>query len=325
MARAAPEPAVRWAEMPDLPRLVAFWHRQFGPDSVQAVPGRAEWLFAAQPAGLWTAIAEVADEIVAACGHVVQTVDLPGYGSCEAAFGVDFIVAPEHRRRGLGGRLLDLRLERFPLSLSTGQSGPMAALYRERGAVDLGAFQLARYRRRPGRGGGPKDVVRDLATVLHGLRGRRVRGRRLGLDPDEAAALAARIPGADAARLRWRFAGPVYRDYRIAGLECPHGQALLCTRRQADREIVVDLIGDGPRREALAAAAATTDLAGLDVLCCGNDLGRDLHASGYLVRPYGAHLIGMSRDAKIANELRTGALDVFAASADADLIRRPIA
>ncbi len=320
---ATPEPTVRWADPADLPRLEAFWIRQFGPDSVQAVPGRVAWLFAAQPAGLWTAIAEAAGEIVAACGHLVQTVDLPGHGACEAAFGVDFMVAPEFRRRGLGGRLLDLRLERFPLSLSTGQSGGMAALYRERGAVDLGSFNLARFRRRPGFGDGPRGLVRDLAACLASLKRPRLAGRRLAIDAADDPRLASDLPPDLGAWLRWRCHGPVYRDHLASRLDAAHGQAILYTRREAGREVLVHTAGALPRRDALALAAGTCPAPTLEALTCGRALTRDLQAAGFLVRPYGARLVGMSADPAIVGVLGPGVVDLFASAADADLLRRP--
>lgn len=309
---------VRWAEPDDVPDVVAFWHRQFGPGSVQAVPGRAEWLFAGQPGGPHIAMAATADgAVVAACGHVVQRVEVPELGQREAVFGLDFMVDPSFRRQGLGARMLDLRLARFPLSLSTGQSTEMAALYRSRGALDLGGFWLARHRRALDLTEGPRGAVRGLVAMMHGRRGPRVDGQRdrpaTELPPDAS----------DRAWLIWRFDGPVYRDYRIERLVGNHGTSVLVTRRQERREMLVHWEGPVDRTAALALAARTGTTGRMDALFCGRQLAAEFAAAGYLVRPHEARLIGFTTDPELQAVLANGSIDLFAGSADADLLRKP--
>jgi len=281
------------------------------------------WLFADQPAGLCTALAEVDGRLVAACGHVVQTIDLPRHGPCEAAFGVDFMVAGEHRRQGLGARLLDLRLERFDLSLSTGQSSGMAALYRHQQAVDLGAFQLARTRRRPRLAGHPRALALEIVMGLQALRRPRIDGQRRPLNQAEARQLISSFPAADEQWFEWRFQGPVYGDYRGWELTTDRGRSLLVTRLEPDREIIVHLVGELPGAEALALAARTSTRSAQDALICGGSLADQLSGAGFLVRPYGARLIGASRLDSVQRDLASGVVDVFASAADADLLRRP--
>jgi len=309
---------VRWAEPDDVPAVVAFWHRQFGPGSVQAVPGRAEWLFAGQPGGPRIAMATTADgAVVAACGHVVQRVEVPGLGQHEAVFGLDFMVDPAFRRQGLGARMLDLRLARFPLSLSTGQSAEMAALYRSRGALDLGGFQVARFRRAVDLTDGPRGALRDLVAVFRGLRGPRVDGRREPVSADLP------LDDSECTWLTWRFEGPVYRDYRIEALGTGHGASVLVTRAQGRAEVLAHLSGPGDRTAALALAARTCASGRLDALFCGRRLADDFAAAGYLVRPHDARLIGFAMDPDLRAALTDGAINLFAGSADADLLRTP--
>jgi len=314
---------VRWAEAVDLPRLEEFWHRQYGADSVQAVPGRASWLFADQPAGLCTAIVEARGRLVACCGHVVQSVQLGAQSTVEAAFGVDFMVHSDHRRQGLGARILDLRLDRFDLSLSTGQSGGMAALYRRERAVDLGPFQLARTLRRPVLSTSPRNLARDVVVGLAALGRPRIQGTRELLSPQEAAGLAGALLQADEPWLSWRFLDSPYRDYQAWALDYQGARALLFSRRQGDQEIIVHLHSDFGVSEALALAARTSPATAVDALVCGTGLNRRFRQAGYLVRPYGARLIAASRRESVIEQLSPGAVDLFASAADADLIRYP--
>ena len=319
----AGDPTCRWATPEDLPRLEAFWRAQFGADSIQALPGRCAWLFAGQPRGLQVALAEVEGELVAACGHLVMTLRLPDVGPRDAAFGIDFMISPAYRRRGLGSRILDLRLERFPLVLSTGQSPAMAALYRERGAVDLGQFRLARSRHRPSLSGPPRAILRDLAISLAGRRRRGAQCRRERLAARPASGLAADLPGADPDWLGWRFAGPVYADHDFWRLEADGAAGLLISRHDAGGEVLLHLEPAAPRAALLAAAAATSPAPALNALVAGDRLARDFAAAGFLLRPWGAHLIGMTQHADLARILLPGSIDLFASAADADLLRRP--
>lgn len=321
---AAVEPVCRWATPEDLPRLESFWRAQFGDDSVQAQPGRSAWLFAGQPRSLQVALAEAEGELVAACGHLVMTLDLPEVGPQDAAFGVDFMIAPTYRRRGLGSRILDLRLERFPLVLSAGQSPAMAALYRDRGAVDLGQLQMARSRHRPGLRGSPRAILRDLVISLAGRRRRGMQCRRESLGAPRAWEVAASFPGADPDWLAWRFAGPVYADHDCWRLEVDGSAGLLVSRRDSGGEVLLHVASAAPRAQRLAAAAATSPAPTLSASFAGDRLGRDFVTAGFLVRPWGAHLIGMTRRADLARVLVPGNVDLFASAADIDLLRRPV-
>ena len=236
-----------------------------------------------------------------------------------AAFGVDFLVAPDWRRRGLGARLLDLRLERFALSLSTGQSAAMASLYARAEAVVLGGFQLARARRWPRLAGGPRALVRDALAWSCRVRAPRIAGERRPTEAEPSSALR----GYDREWWRWRFDGPVYRDYHAWQLRYHDAISLLTTRPAAGGEVLVGLAGALPRCEALALAAQTARGGAIDALFCGPLLADDFRRAGYLVRPHDALLVGMSRDARVREALAPGAVDLLASASDIDLLRRP--
>ncbi len=202
-----------WAGPGDLAELEAFHAEHFGADSVQALPGRVRWLYFDHPLGLHVAVCRDGGRLVASCGHLAQVVPVAG-APVTAGFGIDFMVAPSHRRRGIGKRFLEMRLERFPLSLSTGQSAEMRALYAACGGVELGPLFLGLHRRRPPGRGGAKALALGWAVWAAGVGGRRV-GAVPGLREvpcAEAAELAA-CGGDGGDWLRWRFGGPVYADH----------------------------------------------------------------------------------------------------------------
>jgi GNAT superfamily N-acetyltransferase len=314
----ADKPICRWATPEDLPRLEAFWRKQFGDSSIQALPGRCAWLFAGQPQGLQVALAEADGNIVSACGHLVTTIDLQDVGPQDAAFAVDFIISPDYRRRGLGSQILDLRLERFPLVLSTGQSPAMSALYRERGALDLGQFQVARSRHSPRLVGPPRAILRDLFIWRAGRRRRSVQCRRNCLDAQSAYALAAAPEW-----LAWRFSGPVYTDHDFWRLEANGNTGLLVSRRDQDTEVLLHVDSVAPRAQLLAAAAVSSPAPAVSALFAGNRLAKDFAAAGWMLRPWGAHLVGMTQRDDLSRVLLRGNVDLFASASDADLLRRP--
>ncbi|MFO7609549.1 MAG: GNAT family N-acetyltransferase [Candidatus Krumholzibacteriia bacterium] len=308
-----------WAGPGDLDEVEAFHVRHFGADSIQALPGRVRWLYFDNPLGLHLAVCRDGGELVACCGHLPQPVAVAGT-TVTAGFGIDFMVAPSHRRRGIGRRFLDLRTERFPLSLSTGQSPAMLALYRASGAVELGPLFVGLRRRRPPLAGSPRDLAKGWALWAAGLAARGcapAAGVRT-VDAPEAAALAG---GSErAAWFRWRYGGPVYADHGFL----TDGAAAAVWREQAGIRTVVGLAGaPAARAGLLAAAARRPGAAWTRVPAAGDALRADLRRAGYLVRPLDAVLVALTRDAALQEALRPGALDLDGGAADTDLLRRP--
>ena len=137
-----------WATEGDSGEIGAFLEKAFGPTSFQAHPARQRWLYFDNPLGLHIAFCRAQGQIVALCPHVPQMIPLRG-NQILAGFGIDFFVIDQWRRRGIGREFLNMRLERFPLSLSTGQSSSMGTLYANMGATDLGPFHMGYFRKHP--------------------------------------------------------------------------------------------------------------------------------------------------------------------------------
>ena len=324
----------RWAEPGDLPAYEAFISETYGPDAVQAVPGRAKWLYWDNPLGLHVALCLDESRIVGACGHLPYPVEINGR-PVDAAFGLDMMVARSMRRRGIARRLLQMRLERFELSLSSGQSDGMAALYGTVGSIDLGAVTEARWRRRfPG----PRSPRRLLGDLAAWAKPRTKRGidspRREALDVDEAADRATRllsdpVPSADTRRWRdwigWRYGGPVYRDYQAWRVRTGDGaEGITMTRSGGDREIVVHCFA--PRESCdriLAASAQTSEAEVVTVLCAGHHVVRAASMAGYLIRPRAGRFVSVRGAVRNERSAEVPEVNLWAGASDSDLLRLP--
>lgn len=362
-----------WAGPADLAAAEAFVARWFGPGSVQAAAGRFAWLCAAPGDGPQVALAREDETLIAVCCHLPVRLAGAGGGDVAAAYGLDFLVAPDRRGKGLGERVLALRLERFAASVSTGQSPAMSALYRKAGAAVAARFFSALAVRRLRPAGGPKALARDAVAWALGWRRLGARGAaaagagaapaaRREIDAGAAAALLGALPErlapgeagprTDAARLRWRYAGPVYGDYRFWALAGRGGaRGLLVSRfagggagARADTadadgangprgrgagtaaEVIVDLYGAAGELPALLrVAAATSPAARLTAVAAGRRLAAAFRAAGFLVRPTAAELVVMSDRPGVQADLAARDWLVLAGEADADLLRRPAA
>ncbi|MCP4570872.1 MAG: GNAT family N-acetyltransferase [bacterium] len=310
----ATELVFSWAVPEDLAALESFQAAAYGADSVQTIPGRTRWMYFAHPLGLHVALCRQDGRIVGACGHLPQIVDLDGR-RIEAAFGVDFMVDDGHRRRGIGRRFLEMRLERFALSLSTGQSPGMLALYRSAGAVDMGSLGVATFRRRPSVDGPPRKSLRDAVLWLHGLASGGVRQDGLLAESPAAAIDAGDEPGD---WLRWRYNGPVYGDYAAWRL----GDASAYGRKAGEKRLVTRAVGP-KRAELLATLARTGPARETSVLFAGDALRTDLRRAGYHLGATTARIMAVTLDPSLAARLRPGRLELTAEAADADLLRSP--
>lgn len=306
-----------WAEPDDLGEVEAFLIAQYGRDSIQAQPGRCEWLFFRNPYGLHVSLCRHGAELVGVCGHLPLPVSLAGR-SILAGFGMDFMVDPRWRRHGIARRMLEMRLERFTLSLSTGQSDTMASVYAAVGARPLGVFSEAVFRSRPPTRGGTRDLAKGWFIWGRGLFGRKP-GSRWTLQPAQAPA------GADetAAWSAWRFQDGPYRDYD--GWEVRSDgdyQGTVTSRREADRVHLVHVSTVQERMTDVVATVARSLACGeLRILFAG-DLHRNaFRHAGFTIRPQASRLIGLTTDPELRKALIPGALNVFAGASDADLIR----
>lgn len=297
-----------WAVPEDLAEVEAFQAEVYGPDALQSAPGRTRWMYFDHPHGLHLALCRADGRIVAVCGHMPQTVDLDGR-QLTAGFGVDFMVAGEYRRRGIGRRFLEMRLERFELSLSTGQTPGMLALYRSVGALDLGPLRQAVFRRRPSLGSSPRRALRDATLWLRGLAAGGV--SQDGVEETSGAA-------GDDDWLAWRYGGAVYGDYC-----CWRRDGAVAYGREDGVMRVVTRAAGTDRTALLAALARRGPVTETKFDFTGDDLAADLERAGFRLGLIEARLIALTADDELRGRLRPGALELYIDAADADLLRHP--
>lgn len=324
-----------WARRDEAAEMERFVRDHFGAESVQALPGRVGWLGLDHPAGETTLLCRADGRLAGMCCHTAGQVRV-GDHETTAATGIDMMVAPELRRRGVGSAILERRLERYGLSLSTGQSDAMMQVYGQRDDCRfLSRWQYAVLVRRLELRGNLKATLRDASARIPYLLRADVPGSRTELDLDEAAQLLPRIEDrlhpdeagmrVDDEEFRWRFGGPVYADYRFYRLRTEDGaDGLLVSRQEGPDEIVTDFHGPAAQRgRLLRLAGQTTRGRKLEVPFLGERLARDLTQVGFLVRPLGGRLVATTRDAELLARLERSDWVGFVATSDADLVRDP--
>lgn len=309
-----------WAEPDDILEIQDFLSATYGQDSIQAFPGRCRWLYFDNPLGLHVSTCRSKKQLVAVCGHLPRKVYI-GDKKILAGFGIDFMVAEKWRRRGIGRRFLEMRLERFALSLSLGQSGDMSALYRNFDAVDLGSLYLGIHRRSPSVTGGLKGIARNFLVWGKGMRGTRPPADWTG-EPRRAAEAATLSP--DPEHFAWRYGSEPYDDYKFLSVQADRAGAVVVTRKKGTFELIVDI----PRTQAdlatvLACAAASGTQKETRILFGGNRWSEACDRAGFWVRPYGARIIAMTTDPWLREQLKPGVFEMTAGYADADLLRFP--
>ncbi len=321
--------ACRWATPEDLPALELFLAETYGANSVQALPGRCRWLYFEHPDGLHVTLCEETDgRLVGCCGHLPVTLRVNDR-NVTAAFGIDFMVHPAYRRRGIAREMLRLRLEHFDVSLSSGQSEAMGSVYAAHGGSVSFPFHRALRVRRMTPALSPRILARDALGLALALRSprRKAARRSASLDPalplPEAADGAA--PLASLPSLQWRFQRGPYRDYAVSVLltdNAPVGAVI--SRFTADCERILALGGPASRHvDLLNLAARTSPSRAVEVLTTSPGMVVAARSAGYLVRPLDALAVAVSRDASLIAALRQQGLALMAGDSDTDLLRRP--
>jgi len=316
----------RWATPDDEEGIEHFLAATFGPDSVQSLPGRMRWLYFENPHGLHISLCLHQGEIVACCGHLPQPVTIAGK-EVLAGFGVDFMVAERWRRQGLGKNLLDLRLQRFDLSLSIGQSAGMSALYDSHGSVDLGPMLRGIHRKSFAPGTNLRKTSRNFLAWLKGQQGIKpgTNDHLKSISLQDAVDWPPEVPDAQQRWAVWRFSGPVYNDYCAQELSTGgRSGGFIIWRKDGETHSVVHLASGMTQRPSLLAAAGRLGPSPeTAILFTGDKLVRDCTIAGYLIRPHGARLIAHTRHKEIRERLVPGCLDLMSSSSDADLVRHP--
>lgn len=317
----------RWADPHDRASLETFVAETYGHDAIQSTPGRVAWLYFAHPDGPHVILCEDAGRLVACCGHlpvVLRAADR----ELTAAFGIDMIVAATHRRRGIAHEFVTMRLERYDVGLSTGQSDGMSKVYTGFDVAPLGRWFTATGVRRPRLAATARATVRDALAWARSLACQTPAGQRIPLDLDEAVAIADSLDtGAGLRRngrwWRWRFGGGIYNDTRSWLLNLDGAPAgLLASRLETGRETVQCLLATPDHwSDALALARATTPHCALDFLAGGPMAAARCRAAGCMVRPRDGLILACSRERGLATAVVSGPLDVQLADSDADLLR----
>ena len=306
-----------------------FLDEHFSADSVQRRAGRFRNLFVRNPGGFHVTACFDEGRIVGICCHLPVRVHHEA-GLLQGAYGVDFFVAPAYRGRGIGKAFLELRTERFDISLSTGQSQAMQGLYRSRGASDLtGGYRALHCRRLPA----PRPSKRTVLKAVAYVRGRLARsggGRRepAGFDdPDLAAGLDRWRPNESGAfhetgDLAWRYGTGLYEDYRIWRIVDGEVLGHVVARSEPDAEVIVDVFGAAASRSRVLQIFAQQS--GADVVRAsffGETARGDFADAGFLVRRNDSRLIGLSRNPELQKELACRKWVVYAGESDFDLLR----
>ena len=310
-----------WAEPADQVEFQKFNEQNYGPGSIQADAERCRWLYFDNPLGLHISLCRVDGKIVAVCGHLPQMVQI-GHELVMTGFGIDFMVSNKWRRQGIGRHFLEMRLDRFAMSLSFGQSMEMGALYQSLGGLNLGRIRMGIFRKRPSLSVNLKKTLRDGLAWTHGLRGPEIPGETevVPIKIDQAVGF-----NSQADWFKWRYDGPVYRDYlcqRFRSGNGPTGFAVC--REENGRNIIVELqVPSTDRALLLATCARKTPHSESRFLFAGDRLMDDCRQAGFLVRPHDAFLIAMTSHSHLRTLLKPGALDFTSGAGDADLIRHP--
>jgi GNAT superfamily N-acetyltransferase len=316
-----------------MPALRSFLMSVYGQGAVQTAPGRWDWLGGGHPRGMHVALARASGTIVGSCCHIPMRITV-GTREISAAYGLDLIVDPSRRGQGVGKALLALRLDRFRVSLSTGQSPAMAGLYARAGGRDCGPVVRALRVRRPTVAAAPRALARDFVAwglgVARGGRGGTRQalsvaeaGRRpqvLGtrLRPDEAG------PCRDAAGFAWRYGGSVYADHTCWEVTADLRPGLVVTRQEGDSEIIVDVFAVPDDLPAVLRATACTSTASrLIADLHGSRLAAAFRAAGWFVRPRDARFVVLAKDPELLTELARRPWAFFAGESDLDLLRYP--
>ncbi len=327
--------SIEWEGKDNYKALESFVRRFFGDDSVQSQPGRVPWLCNAPLGGRCTAICREGANPVGVCFHLPVKV-ISGQYSMPAAFGMDLLVDPDFRRRGIGSLFLQHRCQRFGVSLSSGQSSAMAQVYRSvEGAVLVARWHAGYFFRNWEKPLNVRHWIRVSIGKLLATAKPSIMGKRTVLSPDSALAMLAAIGGrfredemgveVSTDWFEWRYMGPVYRDYQFVALEEGDGRiGLAVVRMENGVEQLIDLYCPPEvRHRFFRLVGQTTPGNRLRVLCAGPTLKKDLERAGYLVRPTAGRIMAVTNDEDRLALLRLRSWVSFAGESDADLVRYP--
>jgi len=119
----------QWAEDGQFPIIRDFIYSQFGKGAIQSIPGRILWLCSAPNEFGNVLLVFEKREVIAICFHLQGEILKEGK-TYSVGQGVDLFVHPSWRRQGIASKILEMRLKKFDVSISTGQSPEMSKVYK---------------------------------------------------------------------------------------------------------------------------------------------------------------------------------------------------
>lgn len=323
-----------WAEPQDLVPYERFLQETYGPQAIQTVPGRARWLFWDNPLGCHVTLCRYRGRIIGACGNLPYPVKLRESAK-PSAFGIDMMVAPEMRRHGIAKQLFLMRQERFALSLSTGQSDGMMALYGKLSPLDLGATHSGLWCNAIQRTLSSRDLARDFVSWFRPrLRNSAsVTCQRSELSSKDAAIVAGELRSGREDQMRssdwytwfgWRYASSLYDDYLFWHLRTECGiEGILVSRIEGKTEHLVDLYSAPAHRIPLLAAAGASSRIRASILVSGSDLVADVVTAGFFARRLTSRLLAVEFANNRVDAKALRRLNLWAGASDIDLLRLP--
>jgi len=119
--------------------LICFLYDNFGKDSLQCKPNRFEWQVVNNPNNARAYLCFFSDELIGQTDYLPGLLRL-GDEQFTAAFSVDTMILHKYRRKGIGQKFHQTRLDNYQVALSSGQSHANRKLYGKMGWKKLGSY-----------------------------------------------------------------------------------------------------------------------------------------------------------------------------------------
>lgn len=318
-----------------IPAVQKFLARNFPANDHQNRPGWLEWQIA-NPSGAHIQLCLCDREIAALSFFLPVRFRCQGK-SRSGAFSVSTMVAPEHRRKGLGKKIHAARLENFDFALSSGQSVANHKLYMKMGFHKLEEYRFMLVTKKIPRPYFKRKYVHEFlswakfksVSLTGSLRqsGLRVKVERTLPDDIPQAFFEDRLPQSDVIfplhnrdYLQWRYVDHPYFRYEFALVV--DGDNLLglgVLRRSGKQIILVDMYclhKDLPR----VVHSLVTDV-DADVVYCrfaGARLTEALDRAGCYSHLHGSTYLGNSLNSELRADLENSAWCLFMGDSDED-------
>ena len=302
----------------------------------QRGPGEAGWFawqYAANPDGF----------DVRVCRHGVSLAGVSGFIPCRlevdgvvrtGAFSTNTLVAPAHRRQGLGRALHEARLRDYDWALSSGQSAANRRLYERIGFVVCGDYRRVFVQTTRPTLRLRSQMLREWCSWLFWLFGTRRSARdgaasRVEVEsqapPEDPALYGSRFESAvvgprwNRDHVVWRYEQHPYFGYRFASVFRGDRRAGFAVIRQTDTAVVLVDLYAGRDDLPIVLRGLTGHFRGLITgPFTGAALDKCFRQAGWLTFPAGGQLMGKSSDPTLHRLLSERDWCFFAGDSDSD-------